>query len=215
MSTAPTNLPALRRLLAERFPTAMRPAAGGLTTGWAALDEAIGGLPKSALTEVVCSAPSTGGQLLLGQLLRQTREQRVRVALVDATDAFDPQSWPDDLCEHLVWARCHNIAEAMQVADLFARDANLGLIVLDLRHAPLPELRRVPSTQWYRLQRAVEQSDLALLIETPHALVPSAHLRLVLDRPQPLSAQRSERPDLVSQLPLNIQRQRVQAAQIG
>src|SRR5690606_35453100 len=81
---------ALRQMLAERFPSAQRVAGRVLATGLRGLDEpAGGGLPLGAVTELVCAAPSCGGQLVLGQLLAVTRAQRLRVALVDGTDAFD------------------------------------------------------------------------------------------------------------------------------
>src|SRR5256885_11954545 len=38
---------------------------------------------------------------------------------------------------------------------------------------PYTTLFRSPGPQWYRLQRAVEPTDLALVIETPYATVPS------------------------------------------
>src|SRR5581483_7513747 len=103
--SAPEKLAALRHLLAERFPTAPRPAVRSLHTGLAAIDEA-GGLPLSAVTEIVCAAPSCGSQLFLGQLLAATRASRTRVALVDSTDGFDPASFAPDLLAHLVWVRC-------------------------------------------------------------------------------------------------------------
>src|SRR5437870_4891211 len=97
------NVAALRQLLAERFPTAPRTATSLLATGIPAIDDSCGGLPRGALTELVCTAPSCGGQLTLGQLLRATREQRQRVALIDGADEFDPQSWPAEYLDHLVW----------------------------------------------------------------------------------------------------------------
>jgi hypothetical protein len=208
MSGPSANLSALRQLLAERFPSAARTAAQALPTGWPALDEAVGGLPKGALTEVICAAPSCGSQLLLGQLLRETRARNLRIALIDSTDAFDPTSWPPDWLEHLIWVRAQNAHAALQVADLFARDANFGLLALDLRHADARDLRRIPATQWYRLQRAVEQSGAPFLIETPHACVPSAQLRLSLDRSHTLDSQHDPRFTLLTALPFVPQRQR-------
>ncbi|WP_348253281.1 hypothetical protein, partial [Salmonella enterica] len=82
--------------------------------------------------------------------------------------------FPADLLAHLVWVRCRSVTEAVAATDLLARDANFGLVLLDLRHAPTRDLRRVPSTAWYRLQRAVEPTDLALVVATPAASVPSA-----------------------------------------
>src|SRR3954464_12085479 len=119
---APERLTALRHLLAERFPTATRPPGRVLRTGLRAVDEATGGLPLSAVTEIVCAAPSCGGHLLLGQLLALTRTSRTRVALVDGTDSFDPCSFSEDLLAHLLWVRCTKTSEALSAVDLLARD---------------------------------------------------------------------------------------------
>ena len=67
----------------------------------------------------------------------------------------------------MVSASSSSTTTALQAADLVARDANLGLVMLDLRRAPDADLRRIPGPQWYRLQRAVEPTDLALVVETP------------------------------------------------
>jgi hypothetical protein len=204
-----TTVSALRQLLAERFPQAMRGQSTALATGLPAIDEVVGGLPRCALTELVCSAPSCGSQTFLGQLLQVIRRQQGRVALIDGSDDFDPQSWPEDLLAHLVWVRAHTPDEALQAADLLTRDANFALVLLDLRRAPPVQLRRTPSTLWYRLQRAVEAADLALVVITPHISVPSAQLRLVLSRSHSLAALHAARPQLALDLAPQIQRQRV------
>src|SRR5438477_9768558 len=100
MTAAPEKLAKLRHLLAERFPTPTRAPGRLLATGIRAIDEATGGLPLGAVTEVVASAPSAGSHLLLGQLLGVTRSSRARVALVDSTNSFDPGSFPTDLLAH-------------------------------------------------------------------------------------------------------------------
>ena len=215
MSAAPEKLAALRQLLAERFPTVPRTTGRVLPTGIPAVDDVTGGLPLSAITEVICAAPSCGGQLLIGQLLTATRATRTRVALIDGTDSFDPASFDEDLLAHLVWVRCASTTAALSAADLLARDANLGLVILDLRRAPEADLRRTPSTQWYRLQRAVEPTDLALLVETPRASVPSAQVRFKLPTSHGASALDHERAALAAALTPTIQRQRVQTAAAG
>ena len=212
MSTPAPTLAALRQLLSTRFPQAPRSLNQVLPTGIAALDAATGGLPRHALTELVCNAPSCGSQLFLGQILHATRAQTGRVALIDSSDSFDPASWPADDLHGLVWLRCRTELEAMSVADLFARDANLDLLLLDLRCSALRELRRIPATTWYRLQRALEQTHAALLILTPAALVPSAQLRLALDHSLTLSAQATARPHLTTTLAVSVQRQRLSAS---
>ncbi len=210
-----TSLPALRQLLAERFPTAAHAADDALVTGIPAIDAATGGLPRPGLTEVVCSAPSCGSQLLLGQLLQATRTQNRRVALVDRNDAFDPGSWPASQLEHLVWVRPRHTEEALTAADLLARDANFGLIILDLHHAARAELRRIPSTRWYRLQRALEPALMAGLVLTPFPLVPSAHLRLELGDSHVFAAHNRPRPTLVTALKPQFLRQRAHTSATG
>lgn len=211
MSAAVSPLPALRRLLSERFPQAVRAPAGLLRIGVPQVDEATGGLPRHAITEIVCTAPSCGGQLLLGQLLAITRANRLRAALVDRTDCFDPASHPADDLAHVIWVRCHRTEQALSATDLLARDANLGLVLLDLRHAPESELRRIPNRQWYLFQRAVESTDLALVIITPRALVSSAQLRLELSHSHNLGVLDRERASLIASLAPTLQRQRLLA----
>jgi hypothetical protein len=84
------------------------------------------------------------------------------------------------------------------------------LVILDLRRAPEASLRRTPSTQWYRLQRAVEPTDLALVIETPRASVPSAQLRFKLTTSHGTAALDRERATLTAELMPSLQRQRLQ-----
>lgn len=202
----------LRSDLAKRFPTAPRPAGRALRTGVAHLDQLTGGLPVAAVTELVCAAPSCGGHLLLAQLLATTRATQTRVALIDSHDSFDPGSYPGDELAHLIWVRCTSTALALQAADLLARDANLGLVVLDLRCAPEADLRRIPGPQWYRLQRAVEPTDLALLVETPRPSVPSAQVRFALTAPHSGQGFGRERPGLAAELTPALNRQRLLVA---
>lgn len=210
MSAARKSIADLRRELAQRFPTATRTLGRTLATGIRGIDDLTGGLPLAALTEIVCAAPSCGGHLLLARLLAFTREAHQRVALIDGADSFDPGSFEPDQLAHLVWVRCTTTAQALSAADLLARDANLGLVVLDLRRAPEADLRRIPGPQWYRLQRAVEPTDLALVIETPRAAVPSAQLRFTLNRAHGFSAFADERVTLTAQLAPTLSRQRLQ-----
>lgn len=200
-------LPALRQLLAERFPASARASDDVLPTGLPAIDAVAGGLPRPGLTELVCSAPSCGSQLFLGRLLQLTRDQGLRVALVDRNH-FDPVSWPVHLLEHLVWVRARQTDEAITAADLLARDANFGLLILDLRQTAATELRRIPSARWYRLQRAIEPTRLAGLVLTPYPLVPSSRLRLALSASHGLADQKRSRPVLDAALAPEFLRQR-------
>jgi hypothetical protein len=206
---------ALRQLIAERFPSATRATDDALPTGIAAIDDAAGGLPRPGLTELVCSAPSCGSQLLLGQLLQVTRDRGLRVALIERHNAFDPTSYPTHLLEHLVWVRTKGVDQALSATDLLARDANFGLVVLDLRHTKPAELRRVPSSRWYRLQRAIEPMLMSGLIITSFPLVPSARLRLELTRSHSLAMLRQPRPELVATLAPKLIRKRASVTAAG
>ncbi|MFZ9747379.1 MAG: hypothetical protein ACO3G4_12180 [Opitutaceae bacterium] len=194
---------ALRALLAERFPSgasrqgAVEPA--GLLTGLPALDVG-GGLPRGAITELICPGAGGGASLLLGGLLAASRAGGSRAALVDAHDAFDPDSFPAAVLSHLVWVRCPNPGQALAVADLLVRDANFRLVVLDLRRLSAPLLRRVPVTHWHRLRLAAETGGTTLLVQTPAPAVPSARLRLVLAPSLPLAALEEERRHLLAAL---------------
>lgn len=206
------TLSSLRQLLAQRFPQAAPTERRVLVTGLPAIDDVVGGLPRGALTEVVCAAASCGSHLLVGELLRATRAERGRVALVDAHDSFDPQSCREDELKHLLWVRCAEPTMALQAGDLLSRDANFQLVVLDLRCATVAELKRAPASFWYRLQRAVEPADLILVVLTPRAAVPSAQLRLQLERSHRFGVLGEERPAVAASLSLVVQRQRLTAS---
>jgi hypothetical protein len=155
---------------------------------------------------------------------------------VDAHDAFDPQSHEPVLLEHLVWVRCRTLDEAMHAADLLVRDANLALVMLDLRGVAGRALRGVPATTWYRLQRALERTDMALVVFTaenretgksgnretagaigqghpaPLGLVGSARLRLTLAGSFPLATLAGEQARLAFRLPVEVQRRHAHEA---
>jgi hypothetical protein len=210
----PDRHAAFARLRGQLDVRAAHPGRAGVerrlwATGLTALDDPLGGgLPQGAITELICSAPSCGGQLLLAHLLVAARAARQRVALIDACDAFDPASHEPDLYRHVVWVRCAEVPAALQVTDLVVRDANFGLAVLDLKHADARALRRTPATLWYRLQRAVAPAALVLAVITTRPTVPSAQLRLELTRAFTAAAFARERGDLTAGLTPAIQRQR-------
>lgn len=191
-----TTIADLRRLLADRFPVAPTRNGRCVATGIAAFDEVLdGGLGSGTFTEIVSTRPSCGGQLLTGALIVSTRLTGQRMALLDAADAFDPPA-DDGMTAHLVWFRGSTFKTFWQAADLLLRDANFAVTVIDLRWLPEKELRRVPGTTWYRLQRAIEQSETAVVVHTDYALVPCASRRVVLSEPLTLAAFKSERSEL-------------------
>lgn len=166
----------LRQLLAARFPKSQNRPSSVVPTGVAPLDEMLpGGLPASALTELV-DAGSGGGDLVLASLLLTTRTARQRVALIDAADGFSPASHPPECLEHLVWARGNPgaLSATWAAADLLLRDTHFAVVVLDLRGIAERELLRTPNTTWYRIQRILEQSSVAALALSSIPVAPSA-----------------------------------------
>ncbi len=201
------TIAALRSLVDARFPTSVRKPGAGVATGVPAIDEALGGgLPAGQLTELVSAVAGSGGQLVLTRLLVTTRVERQRVALVDATDGFAPESVPDDALRHLVWVRPQKLSEALAAADVLVRDGNYAVVVLDLRGVERRLLLGIPKSQWHRLHRAAESRPAAVLVQTTVSLVPAVPWRLILDTPQGLAAQRQPQEKLLTQL--GVQRMR-------
>jgi hypothetical protein len=172
----------LRKLLAERFPQPFTPPALRFPTGLPLIDEAIGGgLPKSAITELSSPKVSAGSALLLYALLQSAQRAGHFLALVDGRDSFDPQSLGNERLRNLLWVRCTKALDAVKAADLLLRDGNFTLVVLDLVLNASAELRKIPQTSWYRLQRLVETAPAAFLVLTRASIISSAQLKLSLD----------------------------------
>lgn len=179
----------LREMLAERFP-GLKMRADELSkktraawpTGLAQFDALLhGGLAKGAITEFVGEKTNCGTAFVIQALLRQAHETNQFIALIDGRDSFDATALEQEVLSRLLWIRCHNASEAMKCTDILLRDRNLPLVILDLKLNPAKELRKIPNTIWYRLQRVIEQSSTAFLVVTPRAMVSSAETRLVLD----------------------------------
>jgi len=172
----------LRNLLAERFPHPSTPPQARLATGLPPFDEVIGGgLPKGAITELTSPHLSAGSALVIYALLQTAFQERFFLALIDGRDSFDPQSLGNSRLRHLLWVRCTKAFQAVQAADLLLRDGNFPLVILDLVLNGTEELRKIPQTSWYRLQRLVEPRPTAFLVLMRHSIISSAQLKLELE----------------------------------
>jgi hypothetical protein len=195
----------LRQLLTERFPQTFAPVADRLATGLRVIDQAIGGgLPKNAITELSSSNLSAGSALLIHALLQSAHRKGFFVALVDGRDSFDPQPMGNKSLRNLLWIRCTQTFQAVQAADLLLRDGNFPLVVLDLVLNASEELRKIPQTNWYRLQRLVEAAPTAFLVLTRHSFISSAQLKLSLDNGWRLAD--LEQQDLAARLKIQVNR---------
>lgn len=195
----------LRNLLAERFPQSLPPAHSYLKTGISSFDQAMaGGLWKNCLTELSSPHVSAGSACLLHTLLHAAHRDRYFLALIDGRDSFDPATAGNSRLRNLFWIRCHNAMQAMKASDLLLRDGNFPLVVLDLVLNPVGELRKIPQTSWYRLQRLIESIPSVCLILTRRSIVSSAQWKLTLENSWTLSD--LEHHDAVSRLKIEVRR---------
>lgn len=211
----PLQVIQLRDLLRQKYPDAHRspPAAQAALAGGTSDLSAIEALALQTLegqfTEI------TGGEtpdacpgigLVLHHLLEQAYASGRGLALVDGCDRFDPQSYPAPLCRNLFWARCREIQTALKVADLFLRDANLPLVILDLFQQPARDLARVHLSIWYRLRQLTEHSGCGLCLLSARTASPAAHRRLALASSFTLDALDLPRAALLPRLRLRLER---------
>jgi len=177
-----TKIIDLRKLLAERFPHVALTTTTRLLTGLSFLDAGIGGgLPRGAITELISPQTSAGSASLIHALLHSAYRDNYFLALIDGRDSFDPTGVENARLRHLLWVRCSEASEAIKAADLVLRDGNFPLVMVDLVLNAPEELRKIPQTNWYRLQRLVEVVPTACLVLTRHEMVSSAQLKLLLE----------------------------------
>lgn len=158
---------ALRRqvesALAHRVPSALtvppRPAPEVFPTGIAALDAltGLGGLPRSALTEI-CGPASSGRTSVLLSLLAQATARQEACALIDASDAFHPESAQAagvDLAR-LLWVRCRENL-SLQRTQGAQRDKQVKP-----PGSPDTVTKRFRKNDFERLEQALKATDLLL-----------------------------------------------------
>ena len=195
----------LRKLLAEHFPQESFPTPDQLVTGVAGFDSMLdGGLTKSAITELASPPGSAGSASLLAALLHRASRDGYFIALIDGRDSFDPCALGNSILRQLLWVRCTKALEAVKAADLLLRDGNFPLLIVDLIFNSPGELRKIPQTTWYRLQRLVESVPTACLVLTRYEMVSSAQLKLVLENSWNLET--LEKHDAISQLRIAVKR---------
>jgi len=193
----------LRNLLANRFPLPPRPAPTRLVTGLATFDQSIGhGLPKGAITELISPRGRAGSASLVHAFIRAAYRDQYFVALIDGRDSFDPCAVANSILRQLLWVRCTKTLEGVKAADLLLRDGNFPLVIVDLILNSPEELRKIPQTTWYRLQRLVEAVPTACLVLTQYEMVSSAQLKLVLEN----SGNLETKQNAISQLRIVVKR---------
>jgi hypothetical protein len=197
----------LRKILAERYPQPTGVRSLSTPTGWSPLDSLLGGgLPKGAITQLLIPNISSGGAIVLHEIIEAMQEASQYVALIDGQDCFEP------FADHplLLWIRCHNAAQALKATDLILRDGNLPLTILDFKQNPERELRKIPGPTWYRFQRLSEENRTSLLIITRHPIASSAHVTISMTSQLCMNDLSSQRQDIIQSVSLEIIRARTQ-----
>ena len=168
----------------------VRPAPPTVSSGLPELDALTGGLPRGCLTEIYGPASSGRTSVLAAALAAATRRQEA-CALVDVSDAFDPQSAMAAGVElkNLLWVRCDPesskddkkrkgarfskenlktemacLEQALKITDLILQSGGFGMVAIDMGDVPFPAARRIPLTSWFRFRRAVENTPTMLLV---------------------------------------------------
>jgi len=94
-------------------------------------------------------------------------------AYVDSCDSFDPgfATKSGVKLEKLLWVQCaHRVDVALKAADMILHSGGFGLIVLDLCDATVGPLNRIPTSSWYRFQRAIENTPAVFVVLARQAL---------------------------------------------
>ncbi len=201
------NIVELRQLLAERFPgvrmSAEKPEsiARHCATGIAQIDSLLqGGLPRGGITEITSSGIASGSSLFLASLLEETHRRGEWLAIVDAADSFDPTSLATESLSRLLWVRCSGSKEAIKATDMLLHDGTISVVVLDLLFCTPNQLRKIPSSTWFRLQRILEHNSTALAVLSPEHMVSNANARLLLQKRFTLDALDQPRETLLAQV---------------
>jgi recombination protein RecA len=148
------------------FSVPPRPELQTIPIGIAELDGPYGGLPRGALTEIIGDA-SSGRTTLLHSILAQATGRGEVCALVDLSDAFDPESAAAAglQLQQLLWIRCgSHKRNALAVTDLLLQNGGWGVIALDLGDIDPKDARRIPLSAWHRFRLAVENKPTAFLV---------------------------------------------------
>ena len=136
-------------------------------TGVPAIDGPLrGGLRRGHLSEIV-GARSTGRTSLVCQVFAAATARGEVVALVDASDRFDPAAAAEagvDL-SRLLWIRDRgDAARALKAVNLVIQAGGFGIVAFDLADVPAMAVRQFPYTTWMRLSRVIEGSQTTLLL---------------------------------------------------
>src|SRR5262249_37527973 len=102
-------------------------------TGVATGDVLTGGLPRGGVTGIFAPLGAGKTSLLTAALAARTQAAET-CALVDARDAFDPETAEAAgvRLERLLWVRCREISQALRATDLLLQGGGFGMVAVDM-----------------------------------------------------------------------------------
>jgi hypothetical protein len=109
---------------------------------------------------------------ILLHVLAQATCQGEVCAFLDTHDQFSPHAAAAAgvVLPQLIWVRGQNRPDEMlRAADLLLHAGGFGVVVLDLPEVAPEVWNRVPTSWWYRFQRAAEHTPTILLLCTKRA----------------------------------------------
>jgi recombination protein RecA len=131
-----------REILLELRKLEDRPAIAPIATGFARLDEALGGgLPRGCIIELY--GPSSCGKTSVAlQIAAETQRAGGLVAWIDAERAFNPDYAAESgvAIERLVVVQPESAEQALAIAYRLASSAAVDLLIVDSAAALVPEL---------------------------------------------------------------------------
>jgi recA bacterial DNA recombination protein len=138
----------------------VRPAPDMVPVGIREIDALTGGLPRGCLTEICGPASSGRTSLLLASLAAATRRGEA-CALVDVSDAFDPQSASATGVNfrNLLWIRCGAGNHLPQHNQKVSRQKDSSS---SLKTAVEKQEEENRKAEWTRLEQALKTVDLLL-----------------------------------------------------
>jgi recombination protein RecA len=144
--------------------------------GSATLDAALGGgLARGELSEII-GPRSSGRTTLMCRMLAAAAERGEAVAVIDASDRFDPASAHEaglDLSK-LFWVRnTGDASRALKALHLVLQAGGFGLVAFDVADVHGRALRQFPYTTWMRIARVIEGSQTTAVIVAAERLARS------------------------------------------
>jgi hypothetical protein len=124
------------------------------------------GLDRGSMLEI-SGAQSSGRTSTSLYILAESISSGETCAFIDLQNAFHPASLGKTgiSLQKLCWVRCNgNTEHAMRSADLLLHAGGFGVVLLDLCGARPQTLNRIPTSYWFRFQRAIEDTPTILLI---------------------------------------------------